>query len=200
MHLLNTSTASLDDAIEPIDLRQPPADVLILSFSDTDLIALSRAITTGQSVRLTHLKNLRHPMSVDLWIDRTARHAKLIIVRMLGGLDWWRYGVEQLQNLARTHGIALAILPGEDRDDPRLAEASTLPAADLDQMLACFRKGGPENMRALLNLTSASPSVSKPVPSEVEGGSAERSRGSFTSREMGQTIPPAGAWHPIHGI
>ena len=35
-------------------------------------------------------------MSVDLWIDRVAQHAKVIVVRLLGGLDWWRYGVDRL--------------------------------------------------------------------------------------------------------
>jgi cobaltochelatase CobN len=194
MHLLNTSTASLDDAVEPIDLRQPPADVLILSFSDTDLIGLARAASeSGASVRLTHLKNLRHPMSVDLWIDHTARHAKLIIVRMLGGLDWWRYGVEQLQRIARTNGIKLAILPGEDRDDPRLAEASTLSAEDLDQLLRHFRAGGPTNMRALLNLAS---SHLTPSPSLVSSVSRDV-LSPFATED--QTTAPAGIWLPNHG-
>ena len=52
----------------------------------------------------------------------SASHAKVIVVRLLGGLDWWRYGVDRLSALARERGIALAVLPGEDRDDPRLAE------------------------------------------------------------------------------
>ena len=66
-------------------------------------------------------------MSVDLWIDRVGAHAKVIVVRLLGGLDWWKYGIERLSALARERGIALAVLPGEDRDDARLAAASTLP-------------------------------------------------------------------------
>ena len=79
------------------------------------------------SVRLANLRDLRHPLSVDLWLDSVARHAKVVVVRLLGGLDWWRYGVERLASLAREHAIPLALLPGEDRDDPRLTEASTLP-------------------------------------------------------------------------
>ena len=70
-------------------------------------------------------------MSIDLWIDKSARHAKVIVVRLLGGLDWWRYGVEALSALARERNIALAVLPGEDRDDPRLEAASTLPPPSL---------------------------------------------------------------------
>ena len=89
-------------------------------------------------------------MSVDLWIERVGQHAKVILVRLLGGLDWWRYGIERLSVLARERGIALAVLPGEDRDDPRLAAASTLPQGELDILLAFFREGGRENLRALL--------------------------------------------------
>ena len=102
------------------------------------------------SVRLAHLRDLRHPMSVDLWIDRVGAHAKVIVVRLLGGLDWWKYGIERLSALARERGIALAVLPGEDRDDARLAAASTLPPPELDTLLRFFREGGRENLRALL--------------------------------------------------
>ncbi len=89
-------------------------------------------------------------MSVDLWIDRVGAHAKVIVVRLLGGLDWWKYGIERLSALARERGIALAVLPGEDRDDARLAAASTLPPDELDALLRYFREGGRENLRALL--------------------------------------------------
>lgn len=154
MHLLQTTSATLDDIVEPVDLGQPPGDILILSFADSDLAALAAAYAGEKdrlpSLRLAHLRDLRHPMSIDLWIDKSARHAKVIVVRLLGGLDWWRYGVEALSALARERGIALAVLPGEDRDDPRLLDASTLPSAELSEMLAFFREGGSENLRALL--------------------------------------------------
>src|SRR5215470_4508202 len=154
MHLLNTSSTALDDLLEPIDLRQSPGEVAILSFADSDLAAIAAAWALERealpSVRLAHLRDLRHPMSVDLWIERVGAHAKVILVRLLGGLDWWRYGVERLSALARERGIALALLPGEDRDDPRLADASTLPPHELDALLRYFREGGRENLRALL--------------------------------------------------
>lgn len=154
MHLLTTSSTSLDEIVQPVDLGQTPGDVVVLSFTDSDLAGLAAAWAAERaalpSVRLASLRDLRHPMSVDLWIDRVGAHAKVILVRLLGGLDWWRYGVERLSALARERGIALALLPGEDRDDPRLAEASTLPAHELDALLAFFRAGGRENLRALL--------------------------------------------------
>src|SRR5215831_11927568 len=138
MHLLTTSSASLDDIVEPVDLGQPPGDIAVLSFADSDLAGLAAAWAAERaglpSVRLAQLRDLRHPMSVDLWIERVGRHAKVIVVRLLGGLDWWRYGVDRLAALARERGGALAVLPGEDRDDPRLDAASTLAPDELRQL------------------------------------------------------------------
>jgi cobaltochelatase CobN len=154
MHLLTTSSTSLDDIVEAVDLGQPPGDIAVLSFADSDLAGLAAAWDAERealpSVRLAHLRELRHPMSVDVWIDRVGAHAKIVVVRLLGGLDWWKYGIERLSALARERGSALAVLPGEDRDDPRLAAASTLPRHELDRLLRYFREGGRENLRALL--------------------------------------------------
>jgi cobaltochelatase CobN len=154
MHLLTTTSTNLDEIVEAVDLGQPPGDIVVLSFADSDLAGLAAAWEAERavlpSVRLAHLRELRHPMSVDLWIDRVGAHAKVIVVRLLGGLDWWKYGIERLSALSRERNIALAVLPGEDRDDARLAAASTLPRHELDALLGYFREGGRENLRALL--------------------------------------------------
>ena len=154
MHILPTTSASLDDLVEPVDLAQSPADVVALSFTDSDLAALASAWKRGgdtlPSMRLAALRDLRHPMSVDLWLDKVAAHAKVILVRILGGYDWWRYGCDRLAALARQKGIRLAMLPGECREqDERLVECSTLSRPELDEVLALFREGGPANMDAL---------------------------------------------------
>jgi cobaltochelatase CobN len=52
--------------------------------------------------------------------------------------------------MARERDITLAVLPGDDRDDKRLDEASTLAPGELAALLAYFREGGQENLRALL--------------------------------------------------
>src|ERR1700689_1412648 len=110
MHLLATSTASLDDIVAPVDLGQPPGDIAVLSFADSDLSGLAAAWAAERerlpSVRLAQLRDLRHPMSVDLWIERVGAHARVIVVRLLGGLDWWKYGIERLSALAPGGGVA----------------------------------------------------------------------------------------------
>ncbi|MFD2236880.1 cobaltochelatase subunit CobN [Aureimonas populi] len=154
MHILATSSASLDDLIEPVDLRHEPAEMVALSFTDSDLAALSAAWNAGADalpgMRLAPLRDLRHPMSVDLWLERLA--ARVVLVRILGGYDWWRYGCDRLAAHARAHGIALALLPGECRErDERLEALSTVAREDYEALLACFREGGPDNMRRLLD-------------------------------------------------
>src|SRR6516162_7035557 len=170
MHLLATASASIDDLVEAVDLRQSPGDIVILSFADSDLSSLAAAWAAQRdvlpTVRLANLRDLRHPLSVDLWLDTVGRHAKVVVVRLLGGLDWWRYGVERLSSLARESSIALAVLPGEDRDDPRLAEASTLQVHELNTLLRFFREGGEENLGALLRRLArhSGARIEAPVP------------------------------------
>ena len=104
MHLLATTTTSLDEIVEPIDLGQSPGDIAVLSFADSDLAGLAAAWLIERdrlpSMRFAHLRDLRHPMSVDLWIERVGRRAKVILVRLIGGIDWWRYGVDELADPA----------------------------------------------------------------------------------------------------
>lgn len=185
MHILATSTASLDDLVEPVDVAMKPADMIMLSFSDSDLAVAAdaaRSMATLPSLRLGALRELRHPMSVDLWIDKTAAHAKAILVRILGGYEWWRYGCDQLAAAARANGIALAMLPGECRErDERLAELSTVPEAEYDALLGCFREGGSENAAAALSR------LARLAGADIEAGRATR-------------VPAAGFYVPGTGI
>ena len=58
---------------------------MVLSFADSDLAGLAGAYAADKgalpSLRLAHLRDLRHPMSIDLWIDKVGRHAKVIHFR-----------------------------------------------------------------------------------------------------------------------
>jgi cobaltochelatase CobN len=151
MHLLVRETRSLDEAAQAVDLGQSGADVVVLSFSDADLGALASVATGKPSLRLASLGRLRHPMSVDLYLEQTAQHASCVIVRLLGGLDYWRYGAEELSALCFARGIPLALLPGDGGDDPALAALSTVAPDAYARLDACFRHGGPANMaRALV--------------------------------------------------
>ncbi len=154
MHLLVRDGASLDEIGEARDLGLMPADFILLSFSDSDLATFREAGGSSASAHFLNLGLLRHPISVDLFIDKTLPGTKAVLLRLLGGLDYWRYGAEELAHACRKHGVMLAILPGDGRPDPRLPALSTIAADELDALESLIAAGGAGNaklaMRALL--------------------------------------------------
>ena len=156
MHLLVRETHALDAAEEAVDLEQPPADLVVLSFADSDLAAVAAAYQQpgagAPTLGLTNLARLRHPLSVDLYVQRTIVGARCVVARILGGLGYWRYGAEELSAACRAHDIPLALLPGDGRDDAALAALGTVDAALRARLEVCLSAGGPEQMRHALAL------------------------------------------------
>src|SRR5262245_46243235 len=155
MHLLLAKSASIDEAgAAAVDLGQSPAEVIALSFADPDLLGLAcawkRAGPRRPTMRLANLRDLRHPMSVDLYVESVIEKARVIVVRLLGGIDYWRYGMEEVARACRQNDIALAAVPGDDRPDPRLAELSTVSAGELALVSGWLGDGGPDNLGELL--------------------------------------------------
>ena len=168
MHVPRIDVRSLDDSVEAADLGQTPAEVVFLSYSDSDLNALGRAYAAHPepkpTLRLASLASLRHPYSIDLYLERVCARAKLIIARVLGGADYWRYGVDELAALARRSEVKLALLPGDRRADPRLQSASTLPPETLIRFWRYFDEGGPRNLAACIDAFSAELGAARPAP------------------------------------
>jgi cobaltochelatase CobN len=158
LHLLVRETHSLDDDAAAVDLGQTPADLVFLSFSDSDLSAAAmawQAIGPAlPTLRLANLARLRHPMSVDLYAARVIERARCVVVRLLGGLDYWRYGAEELSALCGHRRIALALLSGDEYEDTRLTELSTVPVERLAELTAYLRHGGPNNVGQALKLAA----------------------------------------------
>jgi cobaltochelatase CobN len=154
MHILLRERHGLEETAVAEDLGQAAADLVVLSFSDSDLGAFAAAWRGGRetlpSLRLANLRRLTHPLSVDLYIQKTLSGARGILIRLLGGVEYWRYGVEQVSALATAKGIALAIVPGDGRPDPRLDAASNLPSSTLRRLKTLCDGGGPDSARAAL--------------------------------------------------
>ena len=155
MHLLNIEqSGDLYASGEAVDLGQSPADMVILTAADSEISLLAEAASqsgfAAYDLRLANILTLSHPFSIDLYIQNTLSHARMIVVRLLGGSGYWPYGVEQLSLMAKQHGIILAMLPGDGRADPELDRLSTLPPEQLAQLTAYLDHGGMANACALL--------------------------------------------------
>lgn len=146
MHLLASTSGIVDGNAEAVDLAQQPADIVVLSAADSELASLARAHDRCPcSLRLASLLRLQHPLSVDLYIEKTLAHARLIVVRLLGGASYWRYGLEQLEALAHERAIMLAVLPGDAQPDPELMRRSSLGAHHCERLRQYLAAGGAAN-------------------------------------------------------
>jgi cobaltochelatase CobN len=186
MHVIFRESHGLDETAAPTDLGQSPADLVVLSFSDSDLGAFAagwhRAEGSLPALRLANLAALKHPLSVDTYLERTLSGAKGILIRLIGGVPYWSYGLAQVEALARAKGIALAVLPADGRADARLDAVSTLPASTLKRLAQlCDTGGAVAAQAALAQMALAAGLYAGPVLGA-------------------KTLPEVGGWTPEDGL
>ena len=155
MHLLKIDeSGALYDSDEAVDLGQPAGDVVILTSADTEVSLLARAAADSDiwkdQIRIANYLSLTHPYSVDLYIENTARHAKIVIIRLLGGVSYWSYGVQQLRALAETSAVKVVFLSGDGKADPELTYLSSVDAANSMALSAYLDAGGIDNAHGFL--------------------------------------------------
>ncbi|SFH71033.1 cobaltochelatase subunit CobN [Bradyrhizobium sp. Gha] len=172
MHVVFRESRGLEETATPRDIGQDPADLVVLSFSDSDLAAFAAGWRRGRdslpSLRLANLAELRHPLSVDTYIERTLSQARGILVRLIGGESYWAYGLAALRQLAKDRNIVLAVLPADGRDDIRLDAYSTLPVSTLRRLKVLCDTGGPVAAQAAIaQLALASGLYAGPVVGEM---------------------------------
>ena len=190
MHVLFVERHGLEENEIPKDLGQSAGDLVVLSFSDSDLGTFAEAWHRSHSsqgddfptLRLANLAALKHPVSVDTYIEKTLSAAKGILVRLIGGTPYWSYGLQQVEKLARKNKIAFAVIPADGRDDPQLDAVSTLPVSTLRQLQHLCETGGVVAAQAALaQLALAAGLYAAPVPGSKQIGSV-------------------GAWTPEHQV
>lgn len=185
MHLLLAQKGSISDGDEAIDLGQTPGDILFLSAADTELAAIAAAVQArGEPAvrwRLASLMTLKHPMSVDTYLERTARHARLIVVRALGGASYFHYALEALHASARRSGAAIVVLPGDDKPDEGLAPFQACGDDDRQALWTYLTEGGAGNASAFVAY-------------------AEALLGGTDRPEPARPLLKAGIWWPGRGV
>ena len=166
MHLLQSQSFTSQSEDQAIDTGQTPGDILFLSAADSELSLLSAAHARLRrlrqahpgdvpSLRLVNLMGLGHNFSVDLYVENVAAQARLVIVRLLGGVSYWPYGVERLVETCRARKIPLALLPGDDNPDAELAALSSLDADAAHRLWRYCMHGGANNSEQLLRFAAS---------------------------------------------
>lgn len=172
MHILASQTRRIDDGGDAVDLGQQPADILFLSAADTELGSFATAhALLGEgacTLRLANLMALSHPYSVDLYAEQTVRGSRLVILRILGGVEYWRYGLERFAEEARGQGAGLIVVPGDDKWDEALTGHSTRPADEVHRIWRYCVEGGGQNyanaLRYAAHLIGEGEEPAQPVP------------------------------------
>jgi len=158
VHLLATRPGGYAAGDGIVDLAQTPADLVLLSSADTELSSLAHACEAlppdFPTLRLAQMMQLRSHASVDLYVDRVLEQARLVIVSLTGGIEYWSYGIERLVELTQTRGLQLVVVPGDDAPDPTLAALCTSDTDSCHRIWRYLREGGPDNARALLTFVA----------------------------------------------
>lgn len=149
MHLLTATPGTVSNGDEAIDLAQSPGEIIVLTVADSDLACFSRAAEAlgdgAPSIRLVNLLQLKHPYSVDLYVEKVIAHAQFVCVVLLGGKAYWPYGIDEIARVARARGIAFVAIADGREADPALDAASTLPDDIRERLRAYLRQGGVAN-------------------------------------------------------
>nr|MDJ0639057.1 cobaltochelatase subunit CobN [Paracoccaceae bacterium] len=189
MHVVFRESHGLEETETPTDLGQSPADLVVLSFSDSDLGAFAEAWHRGggpeghlPSLRLANLAALKHPLSVDTYVEQTLAGAKGLLIRLIGGVPYWAYGLQQIEALASRTGLAVAVLPADGRPDTRLDAFCTMPRSTIRRLTHLCDNGGVVAAQAALAQMALS-------------------AGLYAGPVLGaKTLPQVGAWTPEHGV
>lgn len=162
MHLLAAKPGGFIDEQGIVDLEQTPGDIVILSAQDTSLGLLAEIADQLPShypqVRLANLINLAKPAAYDLYEHDVLQHSKVIIVSLLGGMSYWRYGIERLHALVNqpaTKHIKLILVPGDDQPDLDLINYSNCNAEQCHDIWRYLREGGKRNTSNLFKYIAA---------------------------------------------
>jgi cobaltochelatase CobN len=173
-----------DDKEQFVPVAQDPADIVLLTAADTELLTWSAAagrLPEGfPSVRALNLDRVRDRRVFDAYLDDVLQDSRVMVLRVLGGLGYWREQLEAMHLLAVAHEVALVCLPGDAQPDPQLAALCTVPLPVADRALHYCTQGGLPNAVGMLRYLS------------------DALLGTAFGHVPPQPLPEVGIYHPEH--
>jgi cobaltochelatase CobN len=132
-----------------IFLEQTTAKFVFLTSADTDIQTLAAAVDklppNFDEIRVANILKLQHQISIDSYAEQVLEFAQVIILRLLGGISYWSYGLEVVLEIVERNNTNLIVIPGDDTLDLNLISHSTLPLATVNQISRYFSQGGVSN-------------------------------------------------------
>ncbi len=150
MHRLAATPGGWDNTTEGVVfIEQTPAPIVLLTAADTDISALNQALNQlpkeFEEIRALSLLQLQQQLTIDTYAETVLGHARLIILRILGGRAYWSYGLEVVKEVVNSTDAALIVMPGDDRPDLDLMSHSTVSLTVVNRLWKYFTEGGVDN-------------------------------------------------------
>jgi len=125
--------------------------IRIVSTSDTDILALARALERlpedFPAVRCLNPLDAPEPRRA---VEELLKGARVVVVRLLGGRRAWEEGFDLLRERCAAEGVFLLAYSGEAEPDVQLGALSLAPAGALAAAGEYLRHGDVFNMEQLL--------------------------------------------------
>lgn len=202
MHLLSAQAGAIQQEGEAIDLAQSPGAYIFASSADSELAMLAGAADRAgtSDLRLANTLRLSNNLSVDMWLEQTVAHARLVVLRLIGGAAYFQYGVDELTALCANKRIPLVLLPGDANPDPILQARSTIHPDDWSRLHALFIAGGPDNADAILSAFSSLSRHARGGALSLAGRDGAGDTTGGTLADQPHPFPRFGLWHPALGM
>ena len=175
MHVRLFQKGKINVGIPAREEHQPSADIVFISAHDTELMLLAAAHhdlgQSAPSLTLSNYLTLSAPLAIAPYVAETLEHAKLVVLRQIGGESYWPDGVEALRDWAHDKaGRQLAFVPGGTMWDEGYALRGTLPLEHTRLLWRYLSEGGSRNCRHGLTFMASligkmdAPPLPEPTP------------------------------------
>jgi cobaltochelatase CobN len=128
--------------------------IVLITAADTELLAADAAVDRLPAefppVHLASTDHLQSREAVEGFLDDLDGTPDAIVVRVLGGKQYFEAGLEVLPDVARAEDVPLVVLPGTPDPDPELTGLGTVPPSVAGTVLEYFSHGGVANLEHLL--------------------------------------------------
>ena len=158
MHRISSQSEDYQEG-DVMLVEQPEAPVLFLSSATTDITSISSSLKLKENqywkgrIRALCLNELSNNAQIDHYLNTTAINSKIIIVRLLGGINHWSYGLDQLVKWKQlSNDRKLIIISGTQDNEKELNKLSSESLNIVNNISELFRVGGIKNISLILNL------------------------------------------------
>ena len=175
MHLITTIPGGWNPNDEGVFyVEQKPGDILFLSAADTELYTMNKVysarhnhIETIPSFRLANLTYFKQELTVDTYLDEVVANAKIVVLKLLGGISYFSYLCEAIIECAAENDVQVIFLPGDAKPDLELMKMSSVDLKIVDHLWKLLLAGGIKNTEAAMDsmfklLDSSSIEISAP--------------------------------------